>query len=140
MFLVSKYAIPHLIEAGGGSIVNISSGGSIFGVPGISVYSAGKGGINALTRVMAVEYAQYGIRCNTIIVGRVVAYADDMGPEMTKVLTRVGNPRTSATPRSGSPPTSPSGSPAPRSPPTAARPSTTPSCSPSPSRVLKIGS
>ena len=93
VFLVSKYAIPHLIEAGGGSIVNISSGGSVFGVPGISVYSAGKGGMNALTRVMAVEYAEYGIRCNTIIVGRVVAYAEDKGPEMTNVLTRVGNPR-----------------------------------------------
>jgi NAD(P)-dependent dehydrogenase (short-subunit alcohol dehydrogenase family) len=92
VFWASKYAIPHLIEGGGGSIVNISSGGSIFGVPGISVYSAAKGGMNALTRTMAVEYAEYGIRVNTIIVGRVVAYAADQGPEMTKVLTRVGKP------------------------------------------------
>ena len=93
VFWASKYAIPHLIEAGGGSIVNISSGGSLFGVPGISIYSAAKGGMNALTRTMAVEYAQYGIRVNTIIVGRVVAYAQDQGPEMTNMLTRVGNPR-----------------------------------------------
>jgi NAD(P)-dependent dehydrogenase (short-subunit alcohol dehydrogenase family) len=93
VFWASKYAIPHLIEAGGGSIVNISSGGSMFGVPGISIYSAAKGGMNALTRVMAVEYAQYGIRVNTIIVGRVVAYPQDKGPEMTRVLNRVGNPR-----------------------------------------------
>ena len=93
VFWMSKYAIPHLIEAGGGSIVNISSGGSIFGVPGISVYSAGKGAMNALTRTMAVEYAQHGIRVNTIIVGRVVAYAQDQGPEMTNMLTgRVGKP------------------------------------------------
>jgi NAD(P)-dependent dehydrogenase (short-subunit alcohol dehydrogenase family) len=49
--------------------------------------------MNALTRVMAVEYAQYGIRVNTIIVGRVVAYPQDKGPEMTRVLNRVGNPR-----------------------------------------------
>jgi NAD(P)-dependent dehydrogenase (short-subunit alcohol dehydrogenase family) len=93
VFWASKYAIPHLIEGGGGSIVNISSGGSIFGVPGISVYSAAKGGMNALTRTMAVEYAEYGIRVNTIIVGRVVAYAQDRGPEMTHMLTgRVGKP------------------------------------------------
>jgi NAD(P)-dependent dehydrogenase (short-subunit alcohol dehydrogenase family) len=93
VFWVSKYAIPHLIAGGGGSIVNISSGGSVFGVPGISVYSAGKGGMNALTRVMAVEYAQYRIRVNTIIVGRVVAYAQDQGPDMNTPLGRVGNPR-----------------------------------------------
>ena len=92
VFWASKYAIPHLIEAGGGSIVNISSGGSTFGVPGISVYSASKGGMNALTRTMAVEYAQYGIRCNTIIVGRVVSYPQDRGPETTRELSRVGKP------------------------------------------------
>ena len=83
VFWASKYAIPHLIEAGGGSIVNVSSGGSTFGVPGISAYSAAKGGMNALTRTMAVEYAPYGIRCNTIIVGRVVSYAADRGPDTT---------------------------------------------------------
>lgn len=93
VFWMSKYAIPHVIAAGGGSIVNISSGGSVFGVPGISVYSAAKGGMNALTRTMAVEYAEYHIRVNTIIVGRVVAYAADKGPEMTHMLTgRVGKP------------------------------------------------
>ena len=92
VFWASKYAIPHLIEAGGGSIVNVSSGGSTFGVPGISVYSAAKGGMNALTRTMAVEYAPYGIRCNTIIVGRVVSYVQDRGPETTRELSRVGKP------------------------------------------------
>ena len=45
VFWASKYAIPHLIEAGGGSIVNVSSGGSTFGVPGISAYSKAKGGV-----------------------------------------------------------------------------------------------
>jgi NAD(P)-dependent dehydrogenase (short-subunit alcohol dehydrogenase family) len=93
MFWTSKYAIPHMIEAGGGSIVNISSGGSVFGVPGLSAYSAAKGGVNALTRVLAVEHGAQGIRCNTIIVGRVVSYAQDRGPETTRELLRVGNPR-----------------------------------------------
>jgi len=93
MFWTSKYAIPHMIEAGGGSIVNISSGGSVFGVPGLSAYSAAKGGVNSLTRVLAVENGAQGIRCNTIIVGRVVSYAQDRGPETTRELLRVGNPR-----------------------------------------------
>ena len=93
MFWTSKYAIPHMIEAGGGSIVNISSGGSVFGVPGLSAYSTAKGGVNSLTRVLAVEHGAQGIRCNTIIVGRVVAYAQDRGPDTTREMLRVGNPR-----------------------------------------------
>jgi meso-butanediol dehydrogenase / (S,S)-butanediol dehydrogenase / diacetyl reductase len=93
MFLTAKHAIPHMLEAGGGSIVNISSGGSVFGVPGLAAYSAAKGGVNSLTRVLSVEYGAQGIRCNTIIVGRVVSYAADKGPETTLELLRVGNPR-----------------------------------------------
>jgi NAD(P)-dependent dehydrogenase (short-subunit alcohol dehydrogenase family) len=93
VFWASKYAIPHLIEAGGGSIVNVSSGGSLFGVPGISVYSAAKGGMNAITRTMAVEYAPNGIRCNVIIVGRVVSHAKDRGPATTRELNRAGAPQ-----------------------------------------------
>jgi NAD(P)-dependent dehydrogenase (short-subunit alcohol dehydrogenase family) len=92
VFLMTKYTVPHMLEAGGGSIINISSGGSITGIPGLGPYSAGKGGLNALTRVIAVEYGQQAIRCNTIIVGRVVSYAADQGPETTKELLRVGNP------------------------------------------------
>jgi len=93
MFWMSKYTIPHMLEAGGGSIVNVSSGAAVFGVPGLSAYSAAKGAVNSLTRVLAVENGKQGIRCNTIIVGRVVSYAQDRGPETTKELMRVGNPR-----------------------------------------------
>jgi meso-butanediol dehydrogenase/(S,S)-butanediol dehydrogenase/diacetyl reductase len=93
MFWTSKYTIPHMLEAGGGSIVNVSSGAAVFGVPGLSAYSAAKGAVNSLTRVLAVENGKQGIRCNTIIVGRVVSYAQDRGPETTKELMRVGNPR-----------------------------------------------
>ncbi len=92
VFLMTKYTVPHMLEAGGGSVINISSGGSITGIPGLGPYSAGKGGMNALTRVIAVEYGKQGIRCNTIIVGRVVAHSGDRGPETTKELMRVGNP------------------------------------------------
>jgi NAD(P)-dependent dehydrogenase (short-subunit alcohol dehydrogenase family) len=70
----------------------VSSGGSITGIPGLGPYRAGKGAMNALTRVIAVEFGKQGIRCNTIIVGRVVSYAGDQGPETSKELMRVGNP------------------------------------------------
>jgi NAD(P)-dependent dehydrogenase (short-subunit alcohol dehydrogenase family) len=93
VFWASKYAIPYLVDAGGGSIVNVSSGGSVFGVPGISAYSAAKGGMNAITRSIAVEYAPFHIRCNVIIVGRVVSHSKDRGPETTRELNRVGAPR-----------------------------------------------
>jgi NAD(P)-dependent dehydrogenase (short-subunit alcohol dehydrogenase family) len=92
VFWACRYAIPHMIEAGGGSIVNVSSGGSVFGSPGISAYSAAKGGMNALTRSIAVEYAPYKIRCNVIIVGRVVSHSKDRGPDVPGSLTRVGQP------------------------------------------------
>jgi meso-butanediol dehydrogenase/(S,S)-butanediol dehydrogenase/diacetyl reductase len=92
VFWASKYAIPHLAAAGGGSIVNISSGASLVGSAGLSAYSAAKGGMNALTRVMAVEGAPQHIRCNVIVVGRVVSHSKDRGPEVSGMLTRVGKP------------------------------------------------
>ncbi len=92
VFWASKYAIPHLAAAGGGSIVNISSGAAIVGSAGLSAYSAAKGGMNALTRVLAVEGAGQHIRCTVIVVGRVVSHPKDRGPEATGMLTRVGKP------------------------------------------------
>jgi NAD(P)-dependent dehydrogenase (short-subunit alcohol dehydrogenase family) len=92
-FLLTKYTVPHMLAIGGGSITNISSGASVFGVPGLGPYSAGKGGMNSLTRVIAADYGTQGVRCNTIIVGRVVSYAADRGPDTSKEYMRVGNPK-----------------------------------------------
>jgi NAD(P)-dependent dehydrogenase (short-subunit alcohol dehydrogenase family) len=92
VFWASKYAIPHMIEAGGGSIVNVGAGTAVMGSFGLSAYSAAKGGMNAVTRVMAVEGAQHNIRCNVIVVGRVISHSKDRGPESTGLLTRVGRP------------------------------------------------
>jgi NAD(P)-dependent dehydrogenase (short-subunit alcohol dehydrogenase family) len=93
VFWACKYGIPHLIRSGGGSIINVSSGGSVRGHPGISAYSAGKAGMNSVTRSIAVEYAAHKIRCNTIIVGRVVSHSRDRGPtSMPGVLGRLGVP------------------------------------------------
>ena len=55
-------------------------------------YSAAKGGVNALTRCIAVEGAPDRIRSNVIVVGRVVSHAKDRGPDVPGLLTRVGQP------------------------------------------------
>jgi NAD(P)-dependent dehydrogenase (short-subunit alcohol dehydrogenase family) len=93
VFWACKYGIPHLIAAGGGSIVNISSGQSVVGLSGFAAYGAAKGAINAITRTLAVENAEHNIRVNTIIVGRVIAHAKDTGVGVGPGhLTRLGVP------------------------------------------------
>jgi meso-butanediol dehydrogenase/(S,S)-butanediol dehydrogenase/diacetyl reductase len=68
----ARYAVPHLAEADGASIVNISSAAAMRGVAGIDAYTAAKGAINALTRSLAVELASSGVRVNTIVCGMVL--------------------------------------------------------------------
>jgi NAD(P)-dependent dehydrogenase (short-subunit alcohol dehydrogenase family) len=65
-FLCSKVGIPHIIKAGGGSIINMSSIVALMALPGRDCYTMAKGGIAALTRSMAVEYAPHKIRVNAI--------------------------------------------------------------------------
>lgn len=64
-FLVCKHGIPHLMKAGGGSIVNFSS---MVGMVGMyrPAYAAAKGGIMSFTKTLAAQYAQYGIRANAV--------------------------------------------------------------------------
>jgi NAD(P)-dependent dehydrogenase (short-subunit alcohol dehydrogenase family) len=69
-FMLCKAAMPHLIESGG-NIVNTSSTSAIGGAPYGAVYGASKGGVSALTRGIAVEFAKRGVRCNTVIPGQV---------------------------------------------------------------------
>lgn len=93
VFWACKYGIPHLIAAGGGSVVNISSAQSVVGMSGFAAYGAAKGAINAITRSLAVENAEYGIRVNTIIVGRVISHKADTGVGVGPGhLTRLGIP------------------------------------------------
>jgi NAD(P)-dependent dehydrogenase (short-subunit alcohol dehydrogenase family) len=92
VFWACKYGIPHLADAGGGTIINITSGQSVVGMSGFTAYAAAKGAMNSLTRAIAVETAEQNIRCNAILVGRVVAKGD-MGAGITPGhLTRLGNP------------------------------------------------
>jgi NAD(P)-dependent dehydrogenase (short-subunit alcohol dehydrogenase family) len=70
--LMSKYAIPHLTAAGGGTIVNISSDAGVRATLGFAHYCAAKAGLNALTRSIAVEYGPVNIRSNAIQVGQIL--------------------------------------------------------------------
>lgn len=71
VFLCSKYVIPVMMEHGGGSILSNSSAVSITAEPGLAAYSAAKGGINALTRAMALDYGRHKIRVNALCPGYV---------------------------------------------------------------------
>ena len=72
-FLCSKLGIPHIIKAGGGSIINMSSVVALKALPGRDCYTSAKGAIAALTRSMAVEYAPHKIRVNAIAPGVVLS-------------------------------------------------------------------
>lgn len=66
-FLGTKHSIPAMRQAGGGSIVNISSTAGLVASPsGSASYTASKGAVRLLTKSTAVQYAKEGIRCNSI--------------------------------------------------------------------------
>ncbi len=71
-FLCSKYAIPEMVRSGGGSVVNLSSMVALMALPERDCYTAVKGGVAAMTRSMAVEYAPDNIRVNAIAPGLVL--------------------------------------------------------------------
>ncbi|MDQ2732977.1 MAG: SDR family oxidoreductase [Armatimonadota bacterium] len=104
VFLCSKYAIPHMQAVGKGAIVNMSSVHSSQTVNGVAPYCASKGGITALTRNMAIDYAP-AIRVNSIAPGWILtpliqgifdSYPDPAGQqrqvEERQVIKRIGQP------------------------------------------------
>ena len=70
-WLCSRAAIPLMKQSGGGSIINSASIVGAMGIPNRDAYTAAKGGIIALTRSMAVEFAADGIRVNVVVPGAV---------------------------------------------------------------------
>lgn len=66
VWLSAKYALPHMIAAGGGSIINQSSTAGLIGIPDLPHYSAAKTGVVGLTRQIAAHYGPQNIRCNAI--------------------------------------------------------------------------
>jgi NAD(P)-dependent dehydrogenase (short-subunit alcohol dehydrogenase family) len=71
-WLGAKYCIPEMIRAGGGAIVFISTVNGTITNPWFGLYSSAKGGLNALTRSIALDYGRQGIRANAIAPGQIV--------------------------------------------------------------------
>lgn len=93
VFAISREVVKVMINHGVGNIVNISSMASQYGIPKVIAYTASKGAIEAMTRAMSVELAQYGIRVNCVAPGfiktKMSAKALDSDPERkNKVLSR----------------------------------------------------
>jgi NAD(P)-dependent dehydrogenase (short-subunit alcohol dehydrogenase family) len=70
-FLVLRHCIAHFLQGGGGAIVTIGSVSSVVAAGRTSAYDASKGGVLQLTRAVAVEYADAGIRANCVLPGLV---------------------------------------------------------------------
>jgi NAD(P)-dependent dehydrogenase (short-subunit alcohol dehydrogenase family) len=64
-FLGCRFGIPAIIRSGGGAVINMSSNVALMGIPGRDCYTAAKGGVSAITRSMAVEFAPK-VRVNAI--------------------------------------------------------------------------
>jgi len=101
VFLGCKYAIPPMIERGGGVIVNTASTAALAASPQFAAYMAAKGGVVALTRSVAMDYGASGIRCNAVCPGLIETPATApvlADPERRQWLTskllvgRIGRP------------------------------------------------
>lgn len=93
VFVISREVVKIMQHNGGETIINISSMASQYGIPKVIAYTASKGAIEAMTRAMAVELAQYGVRVNCVAPGfiktKMSAKALDSDPERkNKVLSR----------------------------------------------------
>jgi len=95
-----KHAVPRMIEAGGGSIINMSSHSSLGGDLTLAAYSAAKGGVNSLTLSVATAYGKRGVRCNAISPSLIMtpSVAANVPDEIVRIMEkntlvpRVGRP------------------------------------------------
>jgi NAD(P)-dependent dehydrogenase (short-subunit alcohol dehydrogenase family) len=84
MFLMCKEVIPHMIAAGGGSIINVSSIASHKPLPDVA-YVSSKGAVDSLTRYIARRYGQYNIRANVLLLGYIDTPLARPAWEFTKI-------------------------------------------------------
>jgi NAD(P)-dependent dehydrogenase (short-subunit alcohol dehydrogenase family) len=82
-YLTTHFSLDLLVRSGSGAIVNISSIAAAQAMPGFDTYAAGKAGLEAMTRSVAVGYAHLGVRCNAIRVGSI---AVDHGDQNRSLL------------------------------------------------------
>lgn len=94
VFLCSRHVIPEMIKAGGGSIINCSSISGVVGNAGGSAYNASKGALHNLTKNMALDFVDQGIRVNNLCPGVIetpMLVGDIIDPkELKKVRRRSG--------------------------------------------------
>lgn len=101
-FLCSLRAAQGMARRGSGSIINMSSGGATKAHRGNVAYDASKGGMEAMTRAMALDLAPYGVRVNAVVPGLIRTYdiSDETAAERGTVvpLGRLGSPEDLAGP------------------------------------------
>src|SRR5579863_3219053 len=101
-FLCSHSAAHIMVRKGSGVIINMSSGGATRAHRGNVAYDASKGGIEAMTRAMALDLAPYGVRVNAVVPGLILTYdlSEDDAVERGKVVPmgRLGTPEDLAGP------------------------------------------
>lgn len=90
VFLGIKYAVPAMLESGGGSIINTASMAATVAFPQMASYCAAKGGVIMLTKVAAAEYAGQGIRVNAISPGTIQTAITESLPQdmITAIIGR----------------------------------------------------
>lgn len=99
-FLMTRAVVPHMERAGGGTIVNVSSGAGLRGMRANPGYVAAKAGVAALTRALAIDHGPSGVRVNAVAPGpirtplmdrnRTPAEIDGMGG--LAIMGRIGRP------------------------------------------------
>jgi NAD(P)-dependent dehydrogenase (short-subunit alcohol dehydrogenase family) len=99
--LTCRYAIPAMLERGGGSIVNIASGSAITGEPDHVAYGCSKAGVVQLARHIAVRWGKENIRCNAIAPGLIItekllALGDSYAAFSDRILARALTPQLGA--------------------------------------------
>jgi NAD(P)-dependent dehydrogenase (short-subunit alcohol dehydrogenase family) len=92
-WLCAKHALPHMIEAGGGAIVNVSSIHAVVTRAGFFPYAAAKAGLLGLTRSLALDYGPHGVRVNCVCPGftrtRLVEEALDLSDDRAAAERRM---------------------------------------------------
>ena len=81
VFLGMKHVAPGMAEKGGGSIINLSSVAGLMGVPGHALYGASKGAVRIMTKDVAMEYAPYQVRVNSLHPGYINTGMAEYGAE-----------------------------------------------------------